>query len=113
MPARRDVHLVLDNYATHKHEKVRAWLDRHPRWTFHFIPTSSSWLNAVEGFFAKLTRRRLKHGVFRSLDDLKTAIVRFIEQHNEGEAKPFTWRANPDEIIAARNRGFQLLESIH
>ena len=62
---------------------------RHPRWTFHFIPTSSSWLNAVEGFFAKLTRRRLKHGVFRSVDDLKTAIDRFIELHNEADAKPF------------------------
>jgi hypothetical protein len=75
--------------------------------------TSSSWLNAVEGFYAKLTRRRLKHGVFRSVDDLKTAIDRFIELHNEADAKPFKWRANPDEIIAARNRGFQLLESIH
>ena len=113
VPADKAIHVILGNYCTHKHANVRAWLARHPRWTFHFIPTSSSWLNAVEGFFAKLTRRRLNHGVFRSLDDLKTAIVRFIEHHNKGEAKPFTWRANPDEIIAARNRGFQLLESIH
>ena len=113
VPADKAIHVILDNYCTHKHANVRAWLARHPRWTFHFIPTSSSWLNAVEGFFAKLTRRRLKHGVFRSVDDLKTAITRFIKNHNEGEAKPFTWRANPDEIIAARNRGFQLLESIH
>ena len=113
VPADKAIHVILDNYCTHKHANVRAWLARHPRWTFHFIPTSSSWLNAVEGFFAKLTRRRLKHGVFRSVDDLKTAITRFIKNHNEGEAKPFTWRANPDEIIAARNRGFQLLDSIH
>ena len=113
VPANKAIHVILDNYCTHKHTNVREWLARHPRWTFHFIPTSSSWLNAIEGFFAKLTRRRLKHGVFRSVNDLKTAIDRFIELHNEGEAKPFKWRANPDEIIAARNRGFQLLESIH
>ena len=112
VPPDKAIHVILDTYGTHKHANVRAWLARHPRWTFHFIPTSSSWLNAVEGFFAKLTRRRLKHGVFRSVDDLKTAIDRFIELHNEAEAKPFKWRANPDEIIAARNRGFQLLESI-
>lgn len=127
IPPDKAIHVILDNYCTHKHTNVRAWLARHPRWTFHFIPTSSSWLNAVDLrrengpldrflillIFAKLTRRRLKHGVFRSVDDLKTAINRFIELHNEGEAKPFKWRANPDEIIAARNRGFQLLESIH
>ena len=70
-------------------------------------------MNAVEGFFAKLTRRRLKHGVFRSVCELETAINSFIENHNHSEAKPFTWRANPDEIIAARNRGFQMLDSIH
>ena len=113
VPPDKAIHVILDNYCTHKHANVRARLARHPRWTFHFIPTSSSWLNAFEGFFAKLNRRRLKHGVFRSADDLKTAIVRFIDKHNKGEAQPFTWRANPDEIIAARNRGFQLLDSIH
>ncbi len=67
----------------------------------------------VEGFFAKLTRRRLKNGVFHSLVDLQAAINRFIAEHNDTEAKPFTWRADPDEIIAARNRGFQMLDSIH
>jgi transposase len=92
---------------------TRAWLARHPRWTFHFIPTPSSWLNAVEGFFAKLTRRRLKHDLFKSVDELKGAIDRFIAEHYETDAKPFVWRADPDEIIAARNRGFQMLESIH
>ena len=85
----------------------------HPRWTFHFTPTSSSWLNAVEGFFAKLTRRRLKHGVFHSVIDLQAAINRFITEHNATEAKPFVWRADPDAIIAARARGFQALESLH
>jgi len=113
VPKDRKIHVILDNYGTHKHPNTRAWLARHPRWTFHFIPTSSSWLNAVEGFFAKLTRRRLKHGVFKSVDELKGAIDRFIAEHNETEAKPFVWRADPDEIIAARNRGFQMLESIH
>ena len=112
VPKGKDIHVILDNYCTHKHSNVRAWLQRHPRWTFHFIPTSSSWLNAVEGFFAKLTRRRLKHGVFRSVRDLQDAISRFVAEHNQCEAKPFVWRANPDEIIAARNRGFQMLDSI-
>ena len=113
VPKDKAIHVILDNYCTHKHAKVRAWLARHPRWVFHFVPTSSSWLNAVEGFFAKLTRRRLKHGVFRSVAELETAITSFIDNHNQSEAKPFTWRADPDKIIAARNRGFQLLDSIH
>jgi len=113
IPAGKTVHVILDNYAAHKHAKVREWLARHPRWTFHFTPTSCSWLNAVEGFFAKLTRRRLKHGVFRSVVDLQGAINRFVAEHNDCEAKPFIWRADPDAIIAARTRGFQALESNH
>ena len=76
-------------------------------------PISCSWLNAVEGFFAKLTRRRLKHGVFHSVGDLQAAINRFVGEYNVCDAKPFIWRANPDDIIAARNRGFQTLKSIH
>lgn len=112
IPAGKIVHVVLDNYAAHKHEKVRAWLARHPRWTFHFTPTSCSWLNAVEGFFAKLTRQRLKHGVFHSLVDLQAAINRFINQHNQ-DPKPFVWKADPNQIIAAVKRGFQTLESNH
>ena len=71
VPVGKVIHTVVDNYATHKHPKVRQWLARHPRWTFHFTPTSASWLNAVEGFFAKLTRQRLKRGVFRSVVDLQ------------------------------------------
>jgi transposase len=112
IPAGKVLHVILDNYAAHKHAKVRAWLKRHPRWTFHFTPTSCSWLNAVEGFFAKLTRRRLKRGVFHSIVDLQAAINRFIAEHNT-QPKPFVWKADPDKIIAARNRGFQTLESIH
>jgi hypothetical protein len=87
-------------------------LARHKRFTFHFTPTSASWLNAVEGFFAKLTRRRLKRGVFRSVPDLQAAINRFVAQTN-AEPKPFVWTADPDKIIAAVKRGHQVLDSIH
>jgi transposase len=112
VPVGKVVHVILDNYAAHKHPAVRAWLARHPRWVFHFTPTSASWLNAVEGFFAILTKRRLKRGVFRSLVDLQAAINRFLEDHN-AQAKPFQWVADPDEIIAAVRRGHQALDSIH
>jgi len=111
VPAGKVVHVILDNYATHKHPMVRRWLDRHTRWTFHFTPTSCSWLNAVEGFFAKLTKRRLKRGTFRSITDLQAAINRFLAEHNI-EPKPFRWTADPDKIIAAVRRGHQVLESI-
>ena len=111
-PADKAVHVILDNYATHKHPKVRAWLDRHTRFTFHFTPTSASWLNAVEGFFAILSRRRLKRGVFRSLVDLQAAINRFLDDHNQ-HPKPFSWTADPDKIIAAVKRGHQALDSNH
>jgi len=80
VPASKAVHVVLDNYAAHKHPKVRAWLARHRRFTFHFTPTSCSWLNAVEGFFAKLAKRRLKRGVFRSVLQLQAAIHRFLAE---------------------------------
>src|SRR6201996_6659143 len=83
VPAGKTIHASLDNYAPHKHPAVRQWLARHPRWTFHFTPTSASWLNAVEGFFAVLTKRRLKRGVFRSVADLQAAINRFLEDHNQ------------------------------
>ncbi|MGH8504698.1 MAG: IS630 family transposase [Stenotrophobium sp.] len=92
------IHVILDNYATHKHPKVRAWLERHPRFVFHFTPTSASWLNAVEGFFAKLTRRRLKRGVFRSIVDLQAAINRFLREAND-HPRPFVWTADPNNII--------------
>ena len=112
VPARKAIHAIIDNYATHKHPKVRQWLARHPRWTFHFTPTSASWLNAVEGFFAKLTRRRLKRGVFRSVADLQVAINRFVVETND-DPKPFTWIADPNKIIAAVRRGHQVFNSIH
>ena len=112
VPAGKLIHAIVDNYATHKHPKVRTWLAHHPRWTFHFTPTSASWLNAVEGFFAKLTRRRLKRGVFRSVVDLQAAINRFVEETN-ADPKPFIWTADPNRVLAAVKRGKQKLESIH
>jgi transposase len=112
VPAGKTVHAILDNYAAHKHPTVRQWLARHPRWTFHFTPTSASWLNAVEGFFATLAKRRLKRGVFHSVADLQAAINRFLDDHN-AQSKPFEWTADPDTIIAAVRRGHQVLDSIH
>ena len=84
----------------------------HPRWAFHFTPTSASWLNAVEGFFAKLTKRRLKRGVFRSVVDLQEAINRFIAETNSNP-KPFVWTAEPARVLAAIARGKQGLKSVH
>jgi hypothetical protein len=112
VPAGKLVHAILDNYATHKHPKVLAWLGRHPRWTFHFTPTSASWLNAVEGLFAKLTRRRLRRGVFGSLVELQAAINRFLAETN-ADPKPFVWTADPDRIIEKVCRGHQALDQIH
>ena len=112
VPKRKAVHAIVDNYATHRHPKVRKWLAQHPRWTFHFTPTSASWLNAVEGFFAKLTNRRLKRGVFRSVAELQAAIERFIAETN-ADPKPFVWTARPNRILAAVKRGNEKLESIH
>ena len=112
LPKKKTVHVIVDNYAAHKHPKVLAWLERHPRFVFHFTPTSASWLNAVEGFFAKLTQRRLKRGVFRSVEELKAAIHRFLADTN-ANPKPFTWTKDPNKIIAAVNRGHQVLDSIH
>jgi len=112
IPVGKIVHVILDNYGSHKHPKVRAWLDRHPRFVFHYTPTSASWLNAVEGFFAKLTRRRLKRGVFCSLVDLQAAINRFLAETND-DPKPFIWTADPDQIIGAVRRAHQVLDLIH
>ncbi len=99
IPAGKVIHAVMDNYATHKHPEVIAWLADNPRWTFHFTPTSCSWLNAVEGFFSKLTRQAIRRGVFRSVDDLVATIDRYIESANQ-EPKPFVWTATAPNIKA-------------
>jgi transposase len=103
VPAGKVIHVILDNYGTHKHPKTRAWLARHPRWTFHFTPTSASWLNAVEGFFSILTRRRIRRGVFRSVVDLQAAINRYINEHND-DPKPFVWTKPADVILDKLHR---------
>ena len=101
--ADKPIHVVLDNYATHKHPKVLAWLARHPRWTFHFTPTSASWLNAVENFFSKMTRQRIRRGVFRSIADLQAAINAYLAEHN-ASPKPFVWTKSADAILAKLDR---------
>src|SRR5882762_5073174 len=103
VPVGKLVHAILDNYGTHKHPKVKAWLARHPRWIFHFTPKSGSWLNAVEGFFSKLTRQRIRRGVFRSIVDLQAAINRYLAEHND-HPKPFAWTKPADAILAKLNR---------
>ena len=102
VPAGKVVHAVLDNYATHKHPEVLEWLAENPRWTFHFTPTSGSWLNAVENFFSVITRRAIRRGVFTSVADLQKAIRAYIQQHN-AVPKPFIW-TKPAETILEKLR---------
>ena len=103
VPTDLDVHLVIDNYATHKAPTVRNWLNRWPRWHVHLTPTSSSWLNQVERFFALLTERQIRRGIHRSVAALKSAITNFIEQHN-ADPKPFRWTKSADDILASIER---------
>ncbi len=97
-PPELDLHVIVDNYATHKHEKVKRWLKRHPRFHMHFIPTSSSWLNIVEGFFRNLDEKRLKRDAFRSVPQLIDAIMGYIENHND-DPKPIVWTKAADDIL--------------
>jgi transposase len=103
VPTDLDVHLVIDNYATHKAPTVRNWLNRRPRWHVHLTPTSSSWLNQVERFFALLTERQIRRGIHRSVAALKSAITTFIERHN-ADPKPFRWTKSADDILASIER---------
>ena len=111
-PKSLDPHLVVDNYATHKHPKVKAWLKRHPRFHLHFTPTSASWINLVERFFGLITSDAIRRGVFRSVAELKTAIEAYLKQHNI-EPKPFVWTASATDILEKVARGRQVLESLH
>jgi len=95
VPAPLEIHLVLDNYATHKTPKVAAWLKKRPRYHLHFTPTSSSWLNQVERWFARITEQRIRRGVFKSVDELIAAIDDYIAEHNR-RPKPFFWIASAD-----------------
>ena len=106
-----EIHLIADNYATHKHEKVQRWLKRHPRFHMHFTPTSSSWLNMVERFFRDITTQAIRRGVFRSVDAVISAIQAYIAEHNR-EPKPFIWTANASDILEKVKRGRQTLYKI-
>ena len=110
-PPDLDLHLIVDNYGTHKHEKVQRWLKRHPRVHLHFIPTSSSWLNLVERWFRKLDHKRIRRGTFTSVPRLIQAIMEFIE-HNNQDPKPFIWTAKPDEILEKVARARAVLDNL-
>jgi transposase len=111
-PKGLDLHLIADNYATHKHPAVKAWLARHPRFHMHFTPTSASWLNQVERFFGLITDKRIRRGVFKSVAELETAIMSYLDQHN-AQPKPFVWTKSAGEILEKVARAKQALESQH
>ena len=110
-PKTLDLHLILDNYATHKHDKVTLWLDKHPRFHLHFTPTSASWLNLVERFFGLITQERIRRGVFTSLDALETAIREYLDNHNAAP-NPFVWTKSADQILAKVERARNALEAL-
>ena len=110
MPAHLALHLIGDNYATHKHPKVQRWLARHPRVHMHFTPTSASWLNMVERFFRDLTQNRLRRGVFRDLEELIMAIGTYIDRHNVSP-KPFIWTARASDILEKVKRARRTLNT--
>ena len=110
-PKTLDLHLILDNYATHKHDKVKLWLDKDPRFHLHFTPTSASWLNLVERFFGLITQERIRRGVFTSLDALETAIREYLDNHNAAP-NPFVWTKSADQILAKVERARNALEAL-
>jgi transposase len=107
-PSKVDLHLIADNYATHKHPKVQRWLKRHPRFHMHFIPTSSSWLNLVERWFRDLTQQRIRRGVFHSVEQLETDIMDYIEHHND-TTEGYAWTAKAADILEKVRRAREVL----
>ena len=107
----RDIHLVLDNYATHKTPEIRAWLEKHPRFKLHFTPTSASWLNLVERFFAEITAKRIRRGSYSSVGDLEDAIYNYLLQHN-AKPKPFVWSKSAEDILTRERRALDALDGI-
>jgi transposase len=112
VPTDQQVHLICDNYATHKHAKVKAWFKRNPRFHVHFTPTAASWLNMIERFFRDLTEHQLRRGVFRSVQSLIEAIEAYIQQHNRNP-KPFIWTAQASDILEKVKRGRTQLDKLH
>ena len=109
-PADKELHLIADNYATHKHPKVKKWLARHPRFHMYFTPTSSSWLNMVERFFRDLTEQRLRRGIFRDVEELIMAIGDYIDKHNDNP-KPFVWTAKASDVLEKVKRARAVLDN--
>ena len=107
-----DLHLIVDNYGTHKQPKVKRWLSKHPRFHLHFTPTSSSWLNLVERWFRELTTKRIRRGVFHSVPELVEAIDEYLEVHNQNP-KPFVWTASVEKILEKVRRCKVILETLH
>lgn len=110
-PEELNLHLVVDNYGTHKHARVRSWLKRHPRFVLHFIPTSSSWLNQVERWFGELTQKAVRRGAFVSIGDLVEAIAKYLEQWNESP-RPFVWTATVESIMDKIDRARATLDTV-
>ena len=106
------VHLIVDNYATHKHPNVKAWLAKHPRFHLHFTPTSASWVNLVERFFRDITEERIRRGVFRSVAELKEAIAEYLA-HRNTHPKPYKWTASPETILAKVAKAKETLRTVH
>jgi transposase len=111
VPRRLQIHMILDNYGTHNHPNVKAWLAKHPRFHLHFTPTSSSWLNMVERFFAAITDKAIRRGVFRSVDDLIAAIEEYLRVHNN-DPVPFVWTATAEDILAKVTRARATLNTL-
>ena len=109
---RKQIHLILDNYGTHKHPKVKEWLAAHPRYHLHFTPTGSSWMNMVERFFAEITTKRIRRGTFRSVSELEKAIRCYLYEHNKNPV-PFVWTATTGKIMRKIKRCKELLETGH
>ena len=110
-PADKTLHLILDNYGTHGHPRVRQWLAKHPRFVLHFIPTSSSWLNLVERWFAELSQKAVRRGTFQSVEDLEQAIKAFMKAWNSNPS-PFVWTATVEKIVEKLERRRRRLEQI-
>ena len=112
VPSKLDVHIIMDNYATHKYPAVKAWFAAHPRYHVHFTPTSSSWLNAVERFFSDVTTKRIRRGTFRSVRELERAISAYVAEHNR-HAQPFTWTKSARTIMTKIRKCRSIYDSPH
>ena len=112
VPGELDIHMILDNYGTHSHPKVKAWLEKHPRYIMHFTPTSSSWLNLIERWFGEITRKRIRRGVFRSVPELVAAIEEYIRHHNK-DPKPFVWTKRAEDIIKKVAHYNAIMDTLH